>query len=164
MQYVLINSEQYMIWLVTNSTDVFNDILLKEYHCFEGPVTSFLMTKFEHRKVALFGGIVSSAGLLMSSFAKEIWHLYLTYGLITGESTSRFWHTKNIIMTRPSSSSGFFENIYFTNDAPLCIMHRTIVHTLKWLSHIFPTLHWTLPFGHTAWKCGHISKSYPQNF
>ena len=49
-----------------------------------GPVSGTLTNRFDHRKVAMIGGIVGSMGLVTTSWATRVWHLYITYGFITG--------------------------------------------------------------------------------
>ncbi|XP_077989829.1 monocarboxylate transporter 12-like [Glandiceps talaboti] len=48
------------------------------------PLSIALARKVGHRKVVMTGGIVAATGHLLSSFATSIYHLYITYGIITG--------------------------------------------------------------------------------
>jgi len=49
-----------------------------------GPLAGMLTNTYGPRKVAMLGGILGSTGLFLSSFAKNIYHLYVTFGLMTG--------------------------------------------------------------------------------
>ncbi|XP_070540090.1 monocarboxylate transporter 13-like [Ptychodera flava] len=49
-----------------------------------GPISSALNSCFGCRAVVMAGGLVSTIGTVISSFATEISHLYVTYGVITG--------------------------------------------------------------------------------
>ncbi|KAJ9075505.1 hypothetical protein DSO57_1035455 [Entomophthora muscae] len=51
-------------------------------------VTGRLDDKFGHRRCILGGAIVYGLGLLMSSFATQVWHLILTQGVMMGASGS----------------------------------------------------------------------------
>ena len=49
-----------------------------------GPLASILVGKFGARAVAVSGGLFASSGLILSAFAKELAHLYFTFGFLTG--------------------------------------------------------------------------------
>jgi len=49
-----------------------------------GPLAGMLTNTYGPRKVAMAGGVLGSIGLFLSSFAKDIYHLYVTFGLMTG--------------------------------------------------------------------------------
>ncbi|XP_077992779.1 monocarboxylate transporter 12-like [Glandiceps talaboti] len=49
-----------------------------------GPVASALNTRYCCRSVTVVGGIVATTGVMLSSLAKEVYHLYLTYSVIGG--------------------------------------------------------------------------------
>ncbi|CAH1783473.1 unnamed protein product [Owenia fusiformis] len=53
-----------------------------------GPISSVLTNRFGCRPVVLMGGIMSFIGLGTSAFATNIYHLYITFGIITGRSFS----------------------------------------------------------------------------
>lgn len=58
---------------------------------FGSPVGSALSTKFGPRPVVMAGGILAALGMLLASFATSLTHLYLSIGLLSGETlgTSR---------------------------------------------------------------------------
>jgi Sugar phosphate permease len=43
-----------------------------------------LVDKYDPRAVIFSGGVIAALGLLLSGFATEGWHLYLSYGLLIG--------------------------------------------------------------------------------
>jgi len=43
-----------------------------------------LMAVFGSRAVIMVGTLLSAAGIGLSSLVTEIWHLYITFGLLTG--------------------------------------------------------------------------------
>ncbi|XP_070533813.1 monocarboxylate transporter 13-like isoform X3 [Ptychodera flava] len=45
-----------------------------------------LARKLGHRKTIMIAGFMASCGILGSSFATELYHLYITYGIVTGTS------------------------------------------------------------------------------
>ncbi len=49
-----------------------------------GPVSGALTNRFGHRAVVIAGGLTAAAGLVSSIFAHNIYHLYVTFGIITG--------------------------------------------------------------------------------
>lgn len=53
---------------------------------FPGPVGSALSTKFGPRPVVMAGGILAALGMMLASFATSLTHLYLSIGLLSGET------------------------------------------------------------------------------
>nr|XP_002739231.1 PREDICTED: monocarboxylate transporter 12-like [Saccoglossus kowalevskii] len=51
-----------------------------------GPVANIAAKKFGCRSVVLFGGVLSSAGYIISSFATSIYFLYFSIGILVGVS------------------------------------------------------------------------------
>ncbi|XP_035198450.1 monocarboxylate transporter 6 isoform X2 [Oxyura jamaicensis] len=49
-----------------------------------GPLCSILVKRFGYRFAVMLGGLLSSVGMVSSSFCKSLGQLYLTAGLITG--------------------------------------------------------------------------------
>ncbi|XP_070540610.1 monocarboxylate transporter 13-like isoform X2 [Ptychodera flava] len=49
-----------------------------------GPASSALTARFGCRPVVMVGGVIVTIGLVLSSFATEVYQLYLTYGIISG--------------------------------------------------------------------------------
>ncbi|XP_064619207.1 monocarboxylate transporter 13-like isoform X2 [Lineus longissimus] len=49
-----------------------------------GPISSVLMKKTGVRWMMVIGAVIAAGGLLASSFVTELYHLYLTFGVITG--------------------------------------------------------------------------------
>uniref|UniRef100_A0A8C5IBV0 Monocarboxylate transporter 9 n=1 Tax=Junco hyemalis TaxID=40217 RepID=A0A8C5IBV0_JUNHY len=50
----------------------------------EGPVCSICVSSFGARPVAIFSGFMVAGGLMMSSFAPNIYFLYVSYGIVVG--------------------------------------------------------------------------------
>lgn len=51
---------------------------------FIGPLASKLARRFGFRFVTMLGGFISTAGIALSFFATNIYHLYFTYGFLVG--------------------------------------------------------------------------------
>lgn len=51
-----------------------------------GPVGSALSAKFGPRPVVMAGGMLAALGMLLASFATSLTHLYLSIGLLSGET------------------------------------------------------------------------------
>nr|XP_022292383.1 monocarboxylate transporter 14-like [Crassostrea virginica]XP_022292384.1 monocarboxylate transporter 14-like [Crassostrea virginica] len=49
-----------------------------------GPIATFLMNHMSHRKVALLGAVISSAGLIAMPFAPNLVYMYGFYGVLSG--------------------------------------------------------------------------------
>lgn len=54
---------------------------------FAGPLCSVLVNRFGCRPVMMVGGLFASLGMILASFSTSIIHIYLTTGVITGETT-----------------------------------------------------------------------------
>ena len=54
-------------------------------YTFSGPLASFLMSIWGHRKVALLGAILTNIGLICMPFAPNLEFMYVFYGIITGK-------------------------------------------------------------------------------
>ncbi len=52
------------------------------------------------RRVVFFGGIMLGLGLILSSFTRQIWHLYLTFGLLGGMGVGAFYVPLSATATR----------------------------------------------------------------
>jgi hypothetical protein len=50
-----------------------------------GPIATFLMNHMSHRKVALLGAVLSSAGLIAMPFAPDLVYMYGVYGVLSGK-------------------------------------------------------------------------------
>lgn len=50
-----------------------------------GPVCSICVSSFGARPVAIFSGFMVAGGLMMSSFAPNIYFLYVSYGIVVGK-------------------------------------------------------------------------------
>ena len=53
-----------------------------------GPLTGIGVKKFGARKVLVFGNILAALGLLAMSQAREVWHVYLFFGVLLGAGQS----------------------------------------------------------------------------
>ncbi|ESP01443.1 hypothetical protein LOTGIDRAFT_111664 [Lottia gigantea] len=49
-----------------------------------GPLASYLMDRFSHRKVVIFGGLMCSMGILAIPWLPSINYLYFVYGVVNG--------------------------------------------------------------------------------
>ena len=56
-----------------------------------GVVSGFVSDRVGTRRVVLAGAALLSAGLLLSSHVQEMWHLYVTFGLLVGAGVSAFY-------------------------------------------------------------------------
>lgn len=71
---------------------------------------SALSTKFGPRPAVMTGGILTALGMLLASFATSLTHLYLSIGLLSGETLSRageskpesFWPQDFYLLPAPS--------------------------------------------------------------
>lgn len=70
---------------------------------FPGPLCSVLVNRFGCRPVMMVGGLFASLGMILASFSTSIVHIYLTTGVITGETTC--WLHVGLARVAPSSSS-----------------------------------------------------------
>ena len=52
-----------------------------------GPLGSALTKLLGHRAVVMLGGVITCLGLVFTTFATKLYHLYITYGVLTGSST-----------------------------------------------------------------------------
>lgn len=48
------------------------------------PISSALCEKYSCRRVVFFGGLFCAMGLMLSYFATKLWHLLITFGVLTG--------------------------------------------------------------------------------
>lgn len=49
-----------------------------------GPLSGYLIEKFDERKVAIAGSVIAGIGLMSSAFVTSVPALILTYGIISG--------------------------------------------------------------------------------
>lgn len=54
---------------------------------FSGLFVGYLLTKYSYRKVAFFGALLNSTGLILTSQANSLTHIVLTYSIIGGIGT-----------------------------------------------------------------------------
>lgn len=60
--------------------------LVNQYHSFSlGVAFRFVPVMIGCRLSIMLGGLLSAAGLGLSMFATDLFHLYMTYGVLTGE-------------------------------------------------------------------------------
>lgn len=67
--------------------------IFKCFFYFPGPIATFLMNHISHRKVALLGAVLSSAGLIAMPFAPNLVYMYGFYGVLSGnkKDTSSYY-------------------------------------------------------------------------
>ncbi|KAM5309921.1 monocarboxylate transporter 7 [Glossophaga mutica] len=51
---------------------------------FTAPLSTVLSNRFGHRLVVMAGGVLVSTGMVVASFAREVYHMYIAIGIITG--------------------------------------------------------------------------------
>lgn len=56
------------------------------YGC--GPIPGYLALEYGRRPVVLAGAVMACLGAFLSCFATEIWHLILSFGLLTGKEAN----------------------------------------------------------------------------
>lgn len=56
-----------------------------------GAVSGALIHKFGNRPIAILGFVMVAFGLAISSLARSVAMLYLTYGFIAGRSMTTVW-------------------------------------------------------------------------
>ena len=71
---------------MTNLSICIWPVLIGVLFFFPGPIASILANRYGHRAIMIVGGFMSAVGILMSSFATDIYYLYFSYGIITGKS------------------------------------------------------------------------------
>ena len=65
-----------------------------------GVVAGMLIARFGERPCCLLGGLLAASGLLLSSFATQLWHLHLSYGLLVGFGHSLSLFSGVVLMNR----------------------------------------------------------------
>ncbi|XP_077922115.1 monocarboxylate transporter 7 isoform X2 [Halichoerus grypus] len=50
---------------------------------FTAPLSAVLSTRFGHRLVVVAGGLLVSTGMVMASFSRELYHMYISIGIIS---------------------------------------------------------------------------------
>lgn len=53
-----------------------------------GPLSQIIASRFGSKVVLIIGTILATLGLELASFSTEIWHLYLTQGVMFGAGAS----------------------------------------------------------------------------
>jgi len=51
----------------------------------EGPIAGMLTNTYGHRLVAMIGGLCATVGLALSAVASNVYHLIVTFGILTGQ-------------------------------------------------------------------------------
>lgn len=51
---------------------------------FSGLITGPILKKYSPRCVAIFGSVLTSSGLILSSFSTKLWQLAISYGFLVG--------------------------------------------------------------------------------
>jgi MFS family permease len=49
-----------------------------------GPLSSYLTNRYGERSITILGGLLGSTGVVLSSFATNVYYLCITFGLLTG--------------------------------------------------------------------------------
>lgn len=66
---------------------------------FSAPVAGFLGNHFSCRATVMLGGLLSSAGLVLSSFASSLEHLYISLGILTGTQAPHLsWQLEQFVL------------------------------------------------------------------
>ena len=65
-----------------------------------GVISGVLIARFGERPCCLAGGLAAATGLLLSSFASQLWHLHLSFGLLVGLGYSMSLFSGVVLMNR----------------------------------------------------------------
>jgi MFS family permease len=65
-----------------------------------GLVSGFVADRLGTRRVVLVGALVLGAGLLLSSHVQQMWHFYVTFGLLVGAGVSAFYVPLTVLAIR----------------------------------------------------------------
>ncbi|XP_070532671.1 monocarboxylate transporter 13-like [Ptychodera flava] len=65
-----------------------------------GPFVGVLVNKFGIRPVVIGGGLLSSGGIIISTFASRVEIMYISFGLITGSGTGLAYGPSVVIISR----------------------------------------------------------------
>lgn len=49
------------------------------------PLSTVLSNRFGHRLVVMAGGVLVSTGMVVASFSREVYHMYVAIGIVTGK-------------------------------------------------------------------------------
>ena len=72
--------------------------------CFTGFVMAFMVSKFGVRVVTLASGFMLSTGILMTSFARDIFAIYICYGVLAG----RFFNSSHLTIVNDFLTKSIF--------------------------------------------------------
>lgn len=61
-------------------------VTLCSFHA--APLSTVLSNRFGHRLVVMAGGLLVSTGMVVASFSQEVYHMYITIGIISGKHFS----------------------------------------------------------------------------
>ncbi|KAI9247981.1 major facilitator superfamily domain-containing protein [Phascolomyces articulosus] len=56
-----------------------------------GPINQLVIKRMGYRNMLMTGAVLCTAALILASFAKQVWHLFLTQGLLFGFGASFVW-------------------------------------------------------------------------
>jgi MFS family permease len=56
-----------------------------------GVVSGFISDRLGTRRVVLVGGVLLGLGLVLSSHVQQVWHFYVTFGVLVGAGVSAFY-------------------------------------------------------------------------
>ncbi|KAF9133804.1 hypothetical protein BGW39_008847 [Mortierella sp. 14UC] len=78
-----------------------------------GPFTGFLCDYIGHRPAALFGVTIMTLSLVLAAFATQVWHLYLTQGLLYARSQLHVFRGNDITnsMVHKASRPGHGDHV-----------------------------------------------------
>lgn len=65
-----------------------------------GVLSGMLIARFGERPCCLVGGLTAAGGLLLSSFASQLWHLHISFGLVVGLGYSLALFSGVVLMNR----------------------------------------------------------------
>lgn len=65
-------------------------IIVAAFHI-ASPLASALSARFSHRSVVIIGGLISSVGVIIGSFSRNLLELYLTVGFLNGLGYALAW-------------------------------------------------------------------------
>ena len=74
-----------------------------------GPFVGLAFDRFGHRVLMPVGGVLVGTGLLLSGFGNSLWHLYLSYGVVTalGQGALGSWsQCAHFLLVRAAAGNG----------------------------------------------------------
>ncbi len=68
-------------------------------------LSGWLVERYPVNRIIMFGGSLALIGTILSSMTTEIWHLYLTYGLLVGFGLGTYWVPSILVVSKSFDKS-----------------------------------------------------------